>query len=154
MDEVLADLQEKIEAHGWAVRHVGAGPDGEPRAFSYTIGLTALGHPELVVVGMPFESAQDFLNLAGELVRDGRRFRTGTTTADLTDGARVAFVPVHDDSGLTAVEQVYGTVEALQLVWPDSAGRMPWDDDHANPPSTQPLLGPLPDRWERDDASP
>jgi hypothetical protein len=152
VDRALAELRQLIDEHGWAVRHVGAGGDEDHSAFSYTVGLTRFEHPELVVVGMPFASSQTFLNLAGDLVREGRRFRAGTLTGDLTDGAQVAFLQVHDDSGLTAVEQVYGRVEALQLVWPDSQGRMPWDDGHANPPEAQPFLGPVPDTWELDDA--
>jgi hypothetical protein len=39
--------------------------------------LTAFDHPELVMVGMPFEAAQAFLNLAGDMVRGGRTFRPG-----------------------------------------------------------------------------
>jgi hypothetical protein len=50
---------------------------------------------------------------------------------------------VHDEE-LVAVRQVYGTFSAVQMVWPDSAGRFPWDAGYTNPPDAQPLLGPLP----------
>ena len=84
---MLAELVELIDRYGWAVRHVGAGDQPGEAAFSYTVGLTAFDHPEMVVVGMPFEHSQGFLNLIGSLVRDGRTFLHGTTTRDLTDGA-------------------------------------------------------------------
>lgn len=51
-----------IAEHGWAVRHVGEDRASGAAAFSYTVGLTALDHPEVVITGMPFEHAQTFLN--------------------------------------------------------------------------------------------
>jgi hypothetical protein len=50
VDLVFRQLLAAIEEFGWAVRHVGAGL-GKP-AFSYTVGLMALSHPELVMIGM------------------------------------------------------------------------------------------------------
>jgi hypothetical protein len=145
--QVLNDLLGLIREHGWAVRHVGAGPADDAAAFSYTVGLTALGHPEVVVTGLPFEHAHTFLNNIGHDVRSGQRFEPGSTTGELTEpAAPVVFLAVEDTSGLTAVEQVYGRVQAVQMVWPDSTGRLPWEDGYRNPPKAQPLLGPRPDR--------
>ena len=144
-DSVLLELLELIGRHGWAVRHVGGDTANGHAPFSYTVGLTAMGHPEIVTTGLPFEHAQTFLNEVGADVRDGRRFAAGTTTGDFTsDDAPVCFLDVVDTSGLTAVEQVYDDVEALQLVWPDSAGHLPWDAGYRNPADAQPILGPGP----------
>jgi hypothetical protein len=146
-DPVLVQLRALIDKHGWAVRHVGAGTEPGEAAFSYTIGLTALGHPEVIVTGLPFDHAQIFLNNIGFDVRDGKRFRPGDTTEDLTEpGKPVAFIAVEDTSGLTAVVEVYGSVIAVQMVWPDSAGHLPWVEGYPNPPEAQPLLGPAPAR--------
>ena len=124
-DPVLAKLRALIDEHGWAVRHVGAGTEPGEAAFSYTIGLTAFGHPEAIVTGLPFKHSQIFLNNIGFEVRDGKRFRPGDTTEDFTEpGAPVTFIAVEDTSGLTAVVEVYGSVTALQMVWPDSAGHL------------------------------
>jgi hypothetical protein len=30
-------------------------------------------------------------------------------------------------------------------VWPDSTGKLPWEEGHRNPPHAQPLLGPRPE---------
>ena len=142
-DRVFRELLGLIDRFGWAVRHVGEGK-GEP-AFSYTVGLTAMGHPEVIVVGLPSDAAQGFLNLVGSLVRDGERFPAGLKTTELADGdAPVVFIEALDTSGLTAAQQVYGQIEAVQLVWPDSAGHLPWVDDYNNSPASQPLLGPPP----------
>ena len=144
-DPVLARLRALIDEHGWAVRHVGAGTEPGEAVFSYTIGLTAFGHPEAIVTGLPFEHAQIFLNNIGFEVRGGKRFRPGDTTEDFTEpGEPVAFLAVEDTSGLTAVVEVYGSVTALQMVWPDSAGHLPWEEGYANTAEAQPLLGPAP----------
>lgn len=143
-DQVLAQLLALVDEHGWAVRHVGAGERPGEAALSYTVGLTTLGHPEIVVVGMPFSPAQTFLNEAGAQVRAGRVFTHGEVDRTLA-GVPVVFVAVVADGALTAVRQVYGDAPALQLVWSDSAGHLPWQPGYANPPGAQPLLGPLPD---------
>lgn len=142
-DPVLAQPRALIDEHGWAVRNVGAGEEPDHAPFSYTIGLTAMGHPEVIVTGLPFEHAQIFLNNIGFDVRDGKQFRPGDTTEDLTEpGKPVAFIAVANTTDLTAVVQVYGSVTAVQMVWPDSLGRLPWVEGYPNPPEAQPLLGP------------
>ena len=146
-DPVLDDLLRLIEQFGWAVRHVGAGTSEGEAAFSYTVGLTAMGHPEVVVTGLPFDVAQVFLNNIGRDVLEGEQFSAGLLTESLTSpGAPVVFIQAEDVSGLTAVEQVYGRVEALQMVWPDSTGRLPWVEGYRNPPQAQPLLGGRPNQ--------
>jgi hypothetical protein len=99
----------------------------------------------VVITGLPFSHAQTFLNTIGADVGDGKRFDPGLVTEDLTGpGAPVLFLAADDTSGLTAVEQVYGTVRAVQMVWPDSTGRLPWVEGYNNPPEAQPLLGARP----------
>jgi hypothetical protein len=140
--QVLRDLQRVIDRFGWAVLHGGGG--GEPR-YSHTAGLARLGHPEVIVVGLPFEAGETYLNLVGEAVRAGARFRAGTRTTALTDAdSPVVFLAVEDTSRLAVLEQLSGTVDALQLVWPDSTGKLPWEAGHRNPPQAQPLLGRRP----------
>src|SRR4051794_34867798 len=141
--QVLADLRRVIDRFGWAVLHGGGSP-GEPR-YSHTAGLTAFGHPEVIVVGLPFEAGEKYLNLAGEAVRAGARFSPGVVTTALTDAdSPVVFLQVEDTTRLSVVEQFYGSVDALQLVWPDSTGKLPWEEGHRNPSTAQPLLGPRP----------
>jgi hypothetical protein len=148
-DPLLAELQALIQRYGWAVRRVLADPFTDAAPFSYTVGLTAFDHPEVVVTGMPFEPAQAFLNMVGERVRAGASYVAGTRDTSLTDHGDVAFIQAVDTAGLHAVEQVYGQVRAMQLIWPDSAGAYPWEPGFRNSPSVQPLLGPLPTKWAR-----
>jgi hypothetical protein len=54
-------------------------------------------------------------------------------------------IEVVDISDLTAVVDLYGDVPALQVVWTDSRGHLPWEDGYANPPGSQSLLGRRPE---------
>ncbi|WP_191281840.1 DUF4262 domain-containing protein [Pseudolysinimonas yzui] len=134
-----------IEEHGWAVRHVMGSPNASQ--FSYTVGLSAFGHAEIVVTGMPFDSAHIFLNLVGQDLRDGIVVAHGIRTTRFTDSGDVAFIDAENTEGLTAVHHRYGEVRALQLIWPDSTGAYPWETGYRNPPEAQPLLGPVPDTF-------
>jgi hypothetical protein len=141
-----ADLLLIIERFGWAVEHVRVPKKTAARPFSYTVGLTAVGHPEIVVQGLPAPVAQDFLNAVAEKVRAGGSYRHGQTTGEFTDeNGPVVFLQAQRTELLTAVEQIYGGVDALQLVWPDSTGRLPWQPGYRNAPDIQPLLGPAPE---------
>jgi hypothetical protein len=136
----LHDLRAKIATYGWAVRNVSDAD--QARCLSYTVGLTAHGHPEVVMTGLPPEVGHAFLNIVGEIVvREGGRFTVGETTTELAEGAAMPVIAVSDKTGLTAVDAFYGDVPAVQVVWTDSAGRLPWEPGYANPPGSQPLLG-------------
>lgn len=151
MDEAqLEQTKQLIDRFGWAVRKVGGNRPGDRRV-SYTVGLTAMGHPEVVITGMPFEGSHAFLNYIGDLVREGRRFQPGTMTHDLTDVNTVGFITVTETDELSAVEELYGSVDALQMIWTDTFGKYPWEPGFRNPPGTQEILGDLPDEWMMDD---
>ena len=135
----LDELRGLITEHGWAVRNVS---DADPaRCVSYTVGLSAHGHPEVVMTGLPPNVGTAFLNIVGEIVvREHGHFDAGTTTTELADGPPMPVLAVTDKSDLTAVEAIYGDVPALQIIWTDSAGHLPWDQGYANPPGSQRVL--------------
>ncbi len=137
----LNDLRALVDSHGWAVRNVA---DSDPaKCLSYTVGLTAHAHPEVVMTGLPPEVGTAFLNIVGAIVvREGGRFQPGESTTELADGPAMPVLEVLDKTDLTAVAAIYGHVSALQIVWTDSKGLLPWEPDYANPPDSQPLLGP------------
>lgn len=140
-----------IEEYGWAIRHVGAGELPGEVVYSYTVGLTALGSAELIVQGMPFDQAQQVLNRAGREIREERPFLANTIVRHLTgEQTPLAFLPVSDTSGLTAVLETYGAVAALQVLWPDPAGAMPWEAGYQHEDYPQPFLGEPPAAWDED----
>jgi hypothetical protein len=149
IDEYLTYLLDLIDKHGWAIQNVMGGELPGEVPFSYTVGLTTMGHPELIMKGMPHPYAPSYLNALGGLIRDGRRYQPNTTTTDVTGPtAPMALIEVVDTSDLLAVANFYGEVDALQVIWPDSKGRLPWHSGYANPPDAQPILGVLPEKFD------
>jgi hypothetical protein len=71
LDQEDAWSREMIRKHGWAIQAVSAEPDERIPSFAYTIGLTELGHPELLAFGLTQRNAGSLLNGLGNRVRDG-----------------------------------------------------------------------------------
>ncbi|MET3568178.1 hypothetical protein ABIC47_003694 [Leifsonia sp. 563] len=139
-ERALAELARMVETHGWAIRHVLGSSSVAP--FSYTVGLTARGWDELVITGLPADVADAFIRNAVDEQASSGAFPAGGRTTALTESGSVAILRVEDRSGLTAAARILGDFEALQLVWPDSTNRLPWELGYRNPPGAQPLLAP------------
>jgi hypothetical protein len=131
------------QRYGWAVRHVLGNPKTGAAPFSYTVGLTWRGWHELVITGLPKDTAEVFIANAVDVQSEGTRFEAGERTTELTDSGDVTFVAVQDVSGMTAAAEIVGDFSALQLVWPDSEGNYPWGPGYRNTPDAQPLLGTI-----------
>ncbi len=133
MDYVKQHVEPLIRRHGWMIQGVG-GRDGE-LSYAYTIGLNKLSHPDILVFGLPPDIGHSILNeLAGRVVQGG---------------ILPLQYPIHDVANhplrLLPIARAYRTgqyaffnvarwyyraviVDAVQLVWPDAAGRFPWDE--------------------------
>ena len=147
-DEAEATVVRHIREFGWHVvlvrrgvhEHDEAGPSfADPVVqaaydanFTYTVGLElTFRHPEVVLVG-DWQHAHPYLNVIGDLIRDGRRFSPGDTSDELLDGFTVRFCPVGDAVLREALTWAHwaarrGPFRALQLVLPDTSGRWPGD---------------------------
>lgn len=141
-DDEDARLLDALERVGW----IGIGvdpnaydPPGTPR-FAYTAGLERTWrHPELIVVGIPWPAAGAVLRGAVERVRRGESYEPGQRYADVVAAGDMVVVEVshaHRIFTMTYAMWLYGGEDfrAVQLVWPDAAGRYPWDEgyDHAS----------------------
>ncbi len=111
--------------------------------FSYTVGLChSYQHPEVVLVG-GWEHALPYLNVVGDLVKDGERFPPGSRTRKVLAGYEVRFDAVGEqarDLILTWAHWANDRMpfEAVQLVFPDTQGR--WPEDLGYHAFSQPLL--------------
>ena len=109
--------------------------------FSYTVGLTAHGLPELIVIGMRQETADRLLRSWGSYLLDDSLILPGET---LHSGAlMMAAVEVErpqDHLGI-ATRLYGGSVRGLQLVWADQRGCWPWQQEHPARAAGQVLLG-------------
>lgn len=145
-DQQNAWQRDTIRRHGWAVTAVYGEEIGED--FAYTVGLSGFDHPELLVTGMPPEVAGRMLNEYGERVRAGQRLRPGDQRLDPVARKPVELVEVGDSlrAGLLDANGWYGgpdqpPVPALQLVWSDPAGVLPWEPGYSLAEHLQPLHG-------------
>lgn len=129
-----------IDSHGWFVQ--GVEKDRLRPPFAYTVGLTELGRPELLVTGMALRESARFLNGMGRLLvdQDAWEFVAGDRHR-WPDGTAVEVVDVAEPTvHLVTACQVYGqSVRAVQLVHADDRGRWPWEIGFRG---NQPVLGP------------
>ena len=133
MDDVIDAIRAEVEAHGFQV--VLFPSEGDAPAYGHTVGLQkSHEHPEIVVVGLDDGAegglTHDLLESIAQEVVEGRRFVAGDTDSELLEGHTVAFraVTTKMSEGLLGVARdVLGHYAcALQLVWPDRGGLLPW----------------------------
>lgn len=125
----LAEVQALIAEHGWAVQAVTAEDSETAVAFQYTVGLTAYGHPEIIVYGLAPEVGGPILNALGGRVRRGDRLAPGDRPSEVIGGSyEPELVAVDETDDLIVARAVFGELSALQLVLPDPEHRMPWDE--------------------------
>lgn len=130
---VLKKVADDIKKFGLAVITVPS--DGEVPTLAYSIGLWgARHHPEIVVFGLPPEVAHTIINDVGRRVKNGKRFKDGDVVEKLANFP-MAFVEVPRDrfEGHLNVALAYyghGEFTALQLVWPDTQGKFPWQPSY------------------------
>ena len=105
---------------------------GDP-THGHTIGLCEHhAHPELLLVGLPGELVGEFLTHAVAVIAAGRRLEHGQLADGLFPSAPAALRRVgeqHYQDYLTEAVTHHGGTDfaALQLVFPDRAGRFPWE---------------------------
>lgn len=139
-DDLVARMRAIVDEYGWGVQHVLPDAQSGEASFSYTIGLTARGWAELIITGLPPGVAEQFIRNAVDEQQEKGPFRAGDRSQELTESGSVVFTGAVDVRGMTATAAIVGSFTALQMVWPDSQGHLPWDADHRNPRSAQPLL--------------
>lgn len=129
MSDVRRDAYDRscqalIAEHGWMIQGVFPTEKDPGVEFCYTVGLTVAGLPELVISGLPYETAGILLNIAAE-----RSLGDEIKAGDVLDG--IASVPFQVIAAPLAevnmARHLYGfaKVTALQLVWPDDGGAYP-----------------------------
>ncbi|MGL6097970.1 MAG: DUF4262 domain-containing protein [Fimbriiglobus sp.] len=136
----------EVRRDGWTVV-LGPATRDDP-AYGHTLGLTqSFKHPEILVIGMPLGSALAVLKAVAQNVKVGDRFEPGPRYDDVAPDQPIRFVPVarrhYPDFLATAVRLYHtDTFPALQCVWPDAAGRFPWEPRACQVVHLfQPLLG-------------
>jgi hypothetical protein len=141
-DYVDDQVQPMIDRCGWAVQSVGGSRLHAP--FSYTVGLTLRGLPELVITGKDPKEAAGLLHTVATSVIEQHVPQPGETMCVCDCGQLEVVGMPHPEAHLFVATGMYGetVVRALQLVWADERGRWPWDVGHRGGRGGQPVLGP------------
>lgn len=141
---LLEDTRSKIAVHGWTVVAVFPTSGDPGPSFAYTVGLSAKQLPELAIYGLPAQVAHPVLNeVARRMVASGAALQSG----ERIEGVLVGDVPLvavtmTDATDLHHVRELYGAVAAaVQVVWPDSVGILPWEEGSQVTELVQPVRG-------------
>ena len=130
VDPQMLKIAAVIDRYGMNVVHVGEGcdcpvcheaPVAPAEWFGYTIGLTELGHPELVVRGLGGRETAALLGRWGDLVLGGEPLDAGHLLCEGPAGTTWELVPVHRPRRILRWADLYygaGTeeVSALELI--------------------------------------
>lgn len=147
-------MREMVAQNGFGVLGVFPDPDyPESFWFSYTVGLTEKGLPELVVTGMPSKPAHTLLTILYETIMENvdswRYFFAdggGLRPAEgrfLQDGLEFEFVEVNPRGTppLGVAHALYGDrVRAFQVMFPDDNYRLPSALEYNAKDFPQPIL--------------
>jgi hypothetical protein len=108
-------------------------PDKSGPVFYYTVGLTARGLPELVLFGLDSRTGQKALeNIAAMLVA-GVRAEDGVLLHDVLQNVPVTLrdiAPIKAQTHMRYASEFFPDgVRGMQVIWPDTAGVFPWQQD-------------------------
>lgn len=144
LDQQDARVRDTIRTNGWAIEYVfhdaeAALGSSDRVPFAYTVGLYGMGHPELLILGIPPETAAGVLNELGERVRGGEQLVPGQLIG--FDGRWHRIVPEEVPNPAEIVfgaNRYYGfpapmSVPVLQLSYDDRNQRFPWEPDYVAP---------------------
>ncbi len=133
-------MRGKIDRYGWAVQ--GVERDGLHPPWAYTLGLTPLGLPELVVTGLPLRRAAGLLNDVAAHATHATPPRPGERVP-LIGGQVIEIVRVTEPTAhLEIAVEIYGPgIRALQVVHADDRGHWLWDVGYRGVRGGQPILG-------------
>lgn len=129
---MISRMWEHIADIGWGI--VGVMPSENFPAFHYTVGLTLLNHPEIIIVGnFPSTPIAAVINTMGEKIKLGKVFTAGNSSEVLERYT----VPIRTVTP-HALEEHFGICRtffgdnqyrALQVFMPDRNGKFPHDPD-------------------------
>jgi len=139
-EERLEYVRGLIVQNCWVV--IGVHEERYRPPYSYTVGLTEQGAPELVITGLPQKRAADVLSSAAAEVLDGAVLAAGKQVR-VAGGPLVEVVQLAEPGAhLDIADALYERrLEALQLVYADRRGYWPWDRRFRDGRGGQPVLG-------------
>lgn len=126
----LEKIEAKIAKHGWAAVSIFSEEETPP--FSYSVGLSRLGLPEILVFGLPPDTAGSLINDVGRKMREeGGAVALDTPYEEVSNFA-VVFRRMPQVSNAKYMRVTWASCgpgfDAVQMYWPDEAGVFPWEE--------------------------
>lgn len=140
--DYLDHMRGLIDRIGWAVNAVER--SGLHPPWSYTVGLTEAGRPELVATGLSEVHGRVMLDDVASHLMHSDTVLTPGEQIPLVGGPLIEIVELPEPSAhLYVATELYGKqIRALQLVHADDRGHWPWDVGYRGVRGGQPVLGP------------
>jgi hypothetical protein len=133
-DKADDKIIEDVNSVGWSVVMINA-TDYLP-SFAYTIGLWKnYQHPEIIAFGLTVKTLHITLNIAGENIKEGKRYETGKVYPDFFTNGDAQLISVDSRS----MPDYFGyaiwfnggmAFQALELIWTDRNNKFPWEDGY------------------------
>lgn len=124
--KMFVAIEENIEKYG----HTVIATYTSMTNMAYTVGLTDKGLSEIVVFGLPEQSAHIVLNDSAQLAMENKLFLDVPNR--LLANFPLIFKRVPPEAGVGYVNianaRAEHPVKLIQLVWPDEKGLFPWED--------------------------
>jgi hypothetical protein len=142
VDQSEQKLLSDIREYGWHAVMIQA--DEKSPGWGFTVGFFhSYRHPELVITGLKAEITHQFLRLFSVPIMAGKVYKPGDKVTDI-GSYPFLFVSVptcfyRDYLGFAIWFYKPTEFPVLQVVWPDKAGRFPWEADY-DTRCRQPLL--------------
>lgn len=150
LDQEDAHIGAIVRRHGWFIQYVSGdagctapGCDGtddqDSVPFAYTVGLFGMNHPELLILGVPQETASGVLNDLGAQIRAGRNLVPGEMVTFKAWPHRIIPEEVPQPGLIVfSANRFYQrpaeySVPVLQLSYDDTSSRFPWEPGYAAP---------------------
>lgn len=133
LSNVLKQINTMIDQSGFVGIKVPGNGAGKP-SFVYTVGLTeTYGHPELIIYGFDCNQAEDFLNIAVDMLEENSDIFNADRVSGLADDVVVGCKSVTSDNLSEYLKianiRYFGIFQAKQIIFPDLSGRLPWDPE-------------------------
>ena len=143
-----------IETNGWAIEPVAAVHDVDRRTpgYVYTIGFPQrFDFPEVVIFGLTPVASKGILDLVAQQLEASVEIPLDVPVVGLLDNElRCVFAsldaPTVDEYFVTGRMWHGGSFAAVQLLWPDRQGWLPYEDGFDRRlQAAQPMIGRTPD---------
>lgn len=131
----LDGVRRKIRDYGFAVQGVFPSED-DPKGegFCYTVGLSGKQHPELLIRSLGASVSAEILNGLGQRLLAGEVLPVGVPIPGVLDDGYDVILVYAATRDLGVARTLFPGVTALQVVWPDSEHRFPWNIGYNGPP--------------------